>query len=82
MPTAAAGSISQEQVCAGPSEPHEVAVMGVTDTIEIPPNQASRGDTTHPLQPRSPGLHAHPWKLPGTVILRFTSAFMTRLTIS
>lgn len=27
-------------------------------------------------------MHTHPWKLPGTVILRFTSAFMTRLTIS
>lgn len=25
---------------------------------------------------------AHPWKFPGTVILRFTSAFITRLTIS
>lgn len=35
-----------------------------------------------PPQVRTPRLHTHPWKLPGTVILRFTSAFMTRLTIS
>lgn len=36
-----------------------------------------------PLTPPSAGSSMpHPWKLPGTVILRFTSAFMTRLTIS
>lgn len=37
---------------------------------------------SHRPQARTPRLHTHPWKLPGTVILRFTSAFMTRLTIS
>lgn len=68
--------------------------MKVTDTIKIQPNQASEkpcshsrgaypGDVTQPIPvAQDPGLHAHPWKLPGTVILRFTSAFMTRLTIS
>lgn len=35
-----------------------------------------------PGQARTPGQPSHPWKLPGTVILRLTSAFMTRLTIS
>lgn len=68
--------------------------MKVTDTIKIQPNQASEKPRSHPRgrlprrrgtahpQAQDPGLHAHPWKLPGTVILRFTSAFMTRLTIS
>lgn len=32
--------------------------------------------------PREDAACPHPWKLPGTVILRLTSAFMTRLTIS
>lgn len=56
--------------------------------METRPNQASKGLCSHPGgahrgdSARTPSLHTHPWKLPGTVILRFTSAFMTRLTIS
>lgn len=52
VPAAAGGAASREQhVCADPTEPHQEAQREVTDTIEIPPNQASRGGTTRPCSP-------------------------------
>lgn len=83
-------------MCSGPQVrgPHQATLEEATDTIKTRLNQASKGLRSHqdgftegtwhspPPQVRTPRLYTHPWKLPGTVILRFTSAFMTRLTIS